>query len=132
MNQTTQQLMDEVSKVQDDTYKTAYNAKMLAYSILSLLGDDVIQYAIYQVYRIGHKPTRTQFRKLAKFRKSETASTLYYLWRGVEYTPAILVESPTKQYRYNTPVVTVREGEAEIVLSESFMTDNPAVEAAIW
>lgn len=132
MNNHTQQLLDEVDKVQDDTYKTDYNAKMLAHSILSLLSDEVIQYAIYQVYRIGNKPTRTHYRKLAKFRSSETASTLYYLWRGVEYTPAILVEPVKQVYRYNTPVVTIREGEAEIALSESFMADNPGVEASIW
>ena len=132
MNNQTQQLLDEVSKVQDDTYKTDYNAKMLAHSILSLLSDEVIQYAIYQVYRIGHKPTRTQFRKLAKFRKSETASTLYYLWRGVDYTPQVLLEPPKRSYRYNTPVVTIVEGEAEIVLTESFMADNPGIEAEIW
>lgn len=132
MNNQTQQLLEEVEKIQDDTYKTDYNAKLLAKSILSLLPDEVIQYAIWSVYRIGYKPTRKHFRKLAKFRSSETASTLYYLWRGVEYTPAVLVEQPKKRYRYNSPVVTVREGEAEIVLSESFMTDNPAVEAEIW
>lgn len=126
------ELMDEVDRVQDDTYKTDYNAKMLAHSILSLLPDEVIQYAIWTVYRIGNKPKRNHYRKLAKFRSSDVASTLYYLWRGVEYTPAILIEPPKKQYRYNTPVVTIQEGEAEIVLSESFMVDNPAVEASIW
>ena len=132
MNQQTEQLMEEVSKVQDDTYKTDYNSKMLASSILSILPDEVIQYAIYQVFRIGNKPTRTHYRKLSKFRNSDVASTLYYLWRGVEYSPQVLIEPEKKQYRYNTPVVTIREGEAEIVLSESFMTDNPGIEASIW
>ena len=128
----TEALLEEVEQTDDNRYKLDYTSRLLAKSILSLLPDEVIQFAVWQVYRIGTAPSRKVYRKLAKFRGSELAKTLYYLWRGKEYGPGTLVEPKPKPYHYNYPCITIRDGELEIALTESFTSDNPQVEADLW
>ena len=134
MNNYTKELLKEVEATDSDNYKTNYESKLMSKAILSLLPDEdyLIQYAIYEVYRLGKKPGTHHYRKLNKFRKSEMASTLYYLLRGKDYTPEVMIPPKRKAYRYNSPCITVVEGELEIVLSESFMVDNPNIESLVW
>lgn len=134
MNNYTQDLMKQVEQTDSDNYKTNWDSKMVSKAILNILPDEdyLIQYAIWEVYRLGKKPSTHHYRKLNKFRKSEMAATLYYLLRGREYKPEVMTPPKRKTYRYNSPCITIVDGELEIALSESFMVDNPDIEALIW
>jgi len=133
MKQETIELLKQVEAIDDDKYNCNYDAKIIAKTILTLLPDECVKYAIFKVYGIGNEPTRQDYRIVNKFRNSPMASTLYYLLRGKDYKPSAVTAPVTHKGRHrNSPCITIKQGEVEVAISEVVTSEMPGIEATLW
>ena len=82
--------------------------RMLMRSLLNCVDNDIVAYAIYKVFGVGHKPTRAQFGKVNRFRFSDKAQVLYGLWTGKDYEPKAIRQSATRSQRNSSNVLVYR------------------------